>query len=159
MNAKEQDYLERLYLENYSDMECYAAHVLSNRDLAMDLVQEAFLVAQKKIKILMLHPSPRAWLFTTLKNLVGNTYRQQKKMQAMVEIQPEDGAVLLEPSLLATYQGLVPDEELELLILVYSLGWPYEYVARRKGISLVACKKRIQRARAHFQAAYRAQNL
>lgn len=146
-------YLEKLYLENYSDMASFAARFFQNRDLAQDMVQETFLVAQVKIDQLRQSPSPRGWLFNTLKNVIGNTYKQQKRLRDMVPLEDcnaaEDFALPVEDQ----FGGLISQEELQILIWVYCEGWPYQEVARRLGISLDACKKRIQRARRRLKSA------
>lgn len=68
-------------------MEYYAARFFKNQDLAQDVVQETFLIAQAKIEQVMESPSPKGWLFNTLKNVIGNTYKQQKRLANMIPIE------------------------------------------------------------------------
>ena len=145
--------LESLYLQHYSAMESYAYRFFKNRDLAQDAVQETFLIAQTKLDVLLASPAPRGWLFNTLKNVIGNIYKQQKKLKDTVVLREDDQAEDLSPSVLAEYAHTVPEEELRLLIWVYCDGWPYQSIADHLGISLAACKKRIQRARNHMKQA------
>lgn len=153
MDDSKNKFLEKLFLENYSCMEFYATRFFNNQDLAQDVVQETFLIAQAKIDHLMASASPRGWLFNTLKNVIGNTYKQQKRLTRMVPIQNCEIPTTMELSVEATYQALVSAEELQILIWVYCDGLPYAQVADRLGISLSACKKRIQRARLRFKTA------
>ena len=153
MDNSKKAFLEKLFLENYSYMEYYAARFFRNKDLAQDVVQETFLIAQIKIDQLMESSSPKGWLFNTLKNVIGNTYKQQKRLADMVSIEECDLATNMEVSIKTTYQSMISNEDLQILIWVYCEGWPYADVAKRLGIGLDACKKRIQRARLKFKNA------
>ena len=153
MDNSKKEFLERLFLENYSHMEYYAMRFFKNKDLAQDVVQETFLIAQLKIDQLMDSSAPRGWLFNTLKNVIGNTYKQQKRLADMVSIQDCEIPTNMEVSVETTYESMVSNEELQVLIWVYCEGWSYAEVAKRLGIGLDACKKRIQRARLRFKAA------
>lgn len=134
-------------------MEYYATRFFKNRDLAQDVVQETFLIAQTKIDQLMESASPKGWLFNTLKNVIGNTYKQQKRLADMVSIQDYDIPIDMEISVKSTYESMISNDDLQLLIWIYCDGWPYADVAKHLGIGLDACKKRIQRARIRFKNA------
>ena len=153
MNSKKK-YIEQMYMENYDDMLRYASIALDNSDLAQDAVQESFLIAQARADKFMASPEPRGWLFNVLKNVIGNMYKQQKKLvsvnQAMTETRDHRE---LEPGFGTKYKGLISDEELQMLIGVYCCGCSYAEIAERLGITLSACKKRIQRARRRFEEA------
>jgi DNA-directed RNA polymerase specialized sigma24 family protein len=97
-------FLEELFLKNYSDMESYATRFFQNRDIAQDVVQETFLIAQIKLDALMASPAPRGWLFNTLKNVIGNTYRQQKRLQQLVPLGEQEQGAGLELSLETKYR-------------------------------------------------------
>ena len=153
MNDSKKEFLEKLFLENYSYMEYYATRFFKNRDLAQDVVQETFLIAQTKIDQLMESASPKGWLFNTLKNVIGNTYKQQKRLSDMVSIQDYDIPIDMEISVKSTYESMISNDDLQLLIWIYCDGWPYADVAKHLGIGLDACKKRIQRARIRFKNA------
>ena len=153
MKNEEKDFLESLFLKHYRQMESYAARFFSSRDLARDVVQETFLVAQIKIDALMASPSPQGWLFNTLKNVIGNTYKQQQRLASIVPLDECNLSSDMPLSVSATYQNMIPQEDLELLIWVYCDGEPYAEAAKRLGISLSACKKRIQRAKLKLKEA------
>lgn len=154
LEKEKKEFLERLFLENYSFMEYYATRFFRNQNLAQDVVQDTFLIAQAKIDRLMASESPKGWLFNTLKNVIGNTYKQQKRLADMVSIDDCDIPAATDISVEATYRTMIPDEDLQLLIWIYCEERPYSEAAERLGISLAACKKRIQRARLRFKAAY-----
>lgn len=153
MENEKRDFLNNLFIENYKIMESHAARFFSSHDLARDVVQDTFLIAQIKIDALMASPSPVGWLFNTLKNVIGNTYRQQQRLAAMIPLEECNLTEEIEPSVSATFQNTIPEEDLQLLTWVYCEGWPYSDVADRLGVSLAACKKRIQRAKAKLKTA------
>lgn len=91
-----------------------------NADLAEDLVQETFLIAQKRLDRVVNSPNPTAWLVKTLRNVIGNTY--QKRRFIYTELIPESivdesGEHVL--SVNDMYAGLIDDEALSLLIWIY----------------------------------------
>lgn len=152
--------LEKLFCENFPVMVRTASRILSDRgfssDMAEDLVQETFLVAQRRYDRLTASPSPVGWLYKTLRNILGDTLRRQKQLQSILRTlgtEPAGEAADTE-DLLLKYEGMISREALELLIRVYCLGQPYALEAERLGISLAACKKRIQRARESFMRAF-----
>lgn len=153
MNRKEK-YIEQMYMANYDDMLRFASTVLNNRDLAQDVVQESFLIAQARADKFMTSPEPRGWLFNVMKNVIGNVYKQQKKLMSMKQSLTETrDHGELELGFSTKYKGMISDEELQMLIWVYCYGCSYAEVAERLGITLSACKKRIQRARRRFEEA------
>lgn len=152
--------LEKLFCENFTVMVRTASRILSDRgfsaDMAEDLVQETFLVAQRRYDRLAASPSPVGWLYKTLRNILGDTLRRQKQLQNILRTlgAEQEGAMVDTESLLLKYEGMISREALELLIRVYCLGQPYAAEAERLGISIAACKKRIQRARESFMRAF-----
>lgn len=153
MDESKSAFLERIFMENYSDMESFARRFFQNEDIAQDAVQETFLVAQIKIEQLIVSPEPRGWLFNALKNVCGNIYKQQKHLAAIVPEEDYNAAEPMELSVLTEYQGAIPAEDLQLLIWIYCDEDTYADAAQRLGISLAACKKRIQRAKLKFKEA------
>ena len=150
------EFLEQLFLKHYAEMELFAAHFFRNPDIAQDVVQETFLIAQQKIDILILSPNPIGWLMLTLKNVIGDTYRKRKRLAdisyplEMTDSLTADGINI---SLRAKYEGIIGKDELTLLIWIYCEDTTYEAAAGRLGIGLDAVKKRIQRAKLQLKTA------
>lgn len=153
MDESQSAFLERMFMENYSDLETFAYRFFKNQELAQDAVQETFLIAQIKIDQLMACPVPRGWLFNTLKNVNGNVYKQRQRLEDMVQEEDYDAAEPMELSVLTEYQGAIPTEDLQLLIWIYCDEDTYTDVAERLSISLAACKKRVQRAKSKLKEA------
>ena len=144
---QQNDPLHQLYVEHYSYLYRFARRFV-NPDLAEDLVQETFLIAQKRLDRVTSSENPTGWLINTLKNVIGNTY--QKRQFIYTELSPDaiaDESGEYVHSINDMYAGLIDDEALSLLIWIYCEDTSYQEAANRLGISLDSCKKRIQRAK------------
>ena len=144
---QQNDPLHQLYVEHYSCLFRFARSYV-NQDLAEDLVQETFLIAQKRIDRVISSENPKGWLINTLRNVIGNTYQKRKFIctQLISESVADTSSEYVYP-VNDMYAGLIDEEALSLLIWVYCEGISYQGTADRLGISLDACKKRIQRAK------------
>ena len=77
---KNEDQLRQLYIRHYNDLIRFARSFVKN-DLAEDLVQETFLIAQKRLDRVLSSKNPTGWLINTLKNVIGNTYQRRQFMR------------------------------------------------------------------------------
>ena len=133
---------------------------MTNKDAAEDLVQETFLIAQCKLDAVLSSPNPHGWLMNTLKNVIGNYYKQQRFIaQHLIADSYPDSASEYTFSVNELYAGLVSPEELELLAWVYCENVSRQEAAERLGISPAACRKRLQRAKAALRDAIQKNNL
>ena len=156
---KNEDQLRQLYIRHYNDLIRFARSFVKN-DLAEDLVQETFLIAQKRLDRVLSSENPTGWLINTLKNVIGNTY--QRRQFIYTKLIPEtaiDESGEYVYSVNDMYTGLIDEEALSLLIWVYCEDTSYQDAASRLGISLSACKKRIQRAKLALKKAIEKNNL
>ena len=94
----------------------------------------------------------------TLKNVIGYQLRcmryaaeLQRKLRERIPEEGKSGSGGLPPETL--YRGTVSDEDLRLLIWFYLEDWSQKELAEELGISLNACKKRIQRAKERLRSA------
>lgn len=143
--------VERLFLAHYETLLYYAGLLLSNPDLAQDAVQATFEAAYRKAQVLRACPSPEAWLYGAVKNEIRQIRRTQARFTALPE---EEGAEEMGLDVETLYAGIVSPEDLALLRQVYVEGRTYQEMADALGISLAACKKRIQRAKERFAERY-----
>ena len=156
---KNEDQLRQLYIRHYNDLIRFARSFVKN-DLAEDLVQETFLIAQKRLDRVLSSENPTGWLINTQKNVIGNTY--QRRQFIYTKLIPEtaiDESGEYVYSVNDMYTGLIDEEALSLLIWVYCEDTSYQDAASRLGISLSACKKRIQRAKLALKKAIEKNNL
>ena len=100
---KNEDQLRQLYIRHYNDLIRFARSFVKN-DLAEDLVQETFLIAQKRLDRVLSSKNPTGWLINTLKNVIGNTYQRRqfiytKLFQKRRSMNPENMCI---PSMICT---------------------------------------------------------
>lgn len=80
MHPNENQFIEKLYQENYSKLRTYARLQLSDASVAEDMVQDAFHEAVNHIEIVMQHPAPEKWLRRTLANKIRNYERSRMRL-------------------------------------------------------------------------------
>ncbi len=142
------DELGLLYRQEYKRMYRIAFSFLNNQDLSLDAVQETFRIACEKVGELASCASVEAWLVKTLRNVIGNIYKQRRRFILLMEPLSETSAVTeIELPVLTEYSGTQDPKSLELLVWIYCDNISYSEAAERLGISLNACKKRVQRAK------------
>lgn len=164
LESAEQEYIHTLCITYYPTLKKWTGTLGFYGEVVDDWLQETFLVAIQRIGTLRKCKNPGAYLTQILRNVIGHqlrnrTYAAQiaEKMQD-TEISDQD-EYMDEPDPEILYRGLVSDEELSLLIRFYLEGWSQKDLARDLGIDVEACKKRIQRAKAHLKAAMKRDGL
>lgn len=144
--------IAQLYMELFPQMTAYANSVLGNRALAEEAVQETFRIACMKPETLCSSPNPRGWLLLTLKNVLKNTARSVAYANRLTErIRTESEAASADPADLRLLYGRLADTEEFRLLQGVADGKTMLELAREKGISVEACKKRVQRARSYLK--------
>ena len=152
MNARQRLEIERLYFELFEQMRIYAVSALENEALAEEAVQETFRIACMKPEQLCDSPNPKGWLFNTLKYVIQNTRKIRNRAINLLaeytahrEVSPSWSEDAIDPDVL--YEDVLNSDEYQLL-KAYSLeGQSLLELAQARGITLNACKKRMQRAK------------
>ena len=153
-SENEKAFFKKLYLNNHSIMLKYARNFFNNLEVAEDVVQNTFLVALENVDKVINSANPGGWLMNTLRNVIGDVYRSQKRLLD-IYAQFHDNRIATDftADLRIEYKGIVGEEDLELLFQVYCNAMTYQEAADKLGISISACKKRIQRAKIKFRQA------
>lgn len=156
MNAEQSKQIEQLYLEMFELLMRYARSALKNEALAEEAVQETFRIACQKPEGLCSSPNPKGWLVLALKNTIRNIRRNIAATRRLVEhymaSQPkeitfcEDG---IRMNIL--YSDLSDSEDFKLLSELAIEKRSHAEMAAARGISIAACKKRVQRAKEKLQ--------
>ena len=152
MNAEQNRMIEELYLEMFEKMKVYACCSLDNEALAEEAVQETFRVACQKPEQLCESENPRGWLLQTLKHrilkiqtnreIAKNLVKRYLRMHLKELSASED-----ELDLRLLYGDMAETEAFKLLVEMALEGRSHLEMANSRGISVGACKKRVQRAR------------
>lgn len=151
---EQNEWFDQLYKEHSARLFKQAFYVLHDRHLAEDLVEETFLILLYKQHDLITHPNLAGWLSLTLKNLIYDELKSARHRLEMPLISDNAAASV------DTYhqslnellpKGLFPKER-EILSLLFEEQLPYEEIAQRLGISVLNCRTRMFRAKAHYKA-------
>lgn len=152
MNAEQKHKIEELYLEMFEKMKIYAGCSLENEALAEEAVQDTFRIACQKPEQLCESVNPQGWLVQTLKYTICNMQSNRATAKRIVEryllTQINDLSVSEDKLDLNVLYGNVADtEEFKLLAEMAIEGKSHLEMAESRGISISACKKRVQRAK------------
>ena len=152
MEERYRKQIEDLYRKMYCPLFEYARSTLPNDSLAEEAVQDTFRVACQKPEALWESPNPEGWLVKTLKNVIYNTVSSRTMALRLLkdyihlrvsEISASGDLEEIE----IQYGDIAESEELKLLKEMALEGKSYLEMAQERGISVVACRKRMQRAR------------
>ena len=146
--------LEQMYREMYPTLYAYALRILKDHALAEEAIQDTFCIACAKREQALSNPKPRGWLMLTLKHVMQNMLRAQRKVQRLLfltagEEQPAEAPELLDVDVL--FGDVSDSEDFRLLKRIALDQCTIVELAQDLGISAEACKKRVQRARKRLQ--------
>ena len=148
----EMQFLETLYREHYQKLFLYANAVLKHRELAEEAVQDTFRIACGKITGLRRSANSAGWLVQTLKNVLRNMERTRSSLYASLQNdlpyeEQHVGGRMDDTDLALTYGGILTEEEFFLLRRIAVDRYTFLEAAAELGISVEACRKRMQRIR------------
>lgn len=158
MDKEKEEMIERLYREMFPRLYIYAVNALNDDHIAEEAVQDTFRIACMKAVELQHSKNQQGWLMLTLKNVIRNIRRAQTRMaNLLVTIFSENDTVVCnanhELEFSALYSDLVGAEDFDLLVKIAVEGDTIADVAAELGITVEACKKRVQRAKARLKKA------
>lgn len=157
MNTEQKRMIEELYQEMYDKLMVYARVNLDSESLAEEAVQETFHIACQKPEGLCSSTNPQGWLVNTLKNTIRNMKRSRATAKRIVETymmtQLRDFSITEDSiNLNVLYENVADTEEFKLLSEMAIEGRSHEEMAQSRGITVSACKKRVQRAKETLQS-------
>jgi RNA polymerase sigma-70 factor (ECF subfamily) len=156
MNARQSKEIEQLYQQMYSKLFVYARSVLENDALAEEAVQDTFHIACQKVDAVCGSPNPKGWLFNTLKYVISNELRSRSIAKRILmdyfalninDISISNDHIGLE----IIYTDIADTEEFKLLKEMALEGKSHLEMAQARGITVSACRKRVQRAKDFLQ--------
>jgi len=146
--------IEQLYLEMYDMLVSYAQCSFEEESLAEEAVQETFRIACQKPEQLCGSISPKGWLVNTLKFTIRNMKRSRESMQQLLAlVEQNEPAAYSEDRLPLDlmYEDISNTDDFKLLVEMAVEGKSHLEMANARGISVDACKKRVQRAKEALQ--------
>ncbi len=152
MDADQRQRIESLYLQMYQMLFEYARSIMANDSMAEEAVQDTFQIACQKVDALCSSPNPEGWLVNVLKNVIANTLRTKSTAMRMLTeytaTQIHDISVYEDRIGVDILYGDVADTEDYKLLKEYALeDCSCLELAQRRNISVITCRKRLQRAR------------
>ncbi|WP_379143183.1 RNA polymerase sigma factor [Paenibacillus sp. sgz500992] len=144
--------IEELFRDMLYSLSAYANNALHNYSLAEDAVQETFRIACTKAYILLSSPNRKGWLLITLKNVIKNIIRSRTYLNSIVvsSVDFNENIISVGEDRLDVdflYSDLIDVKEYKLLKRIALDKYSVLEAAQELGISVEACKKRIQRAK------------
>ena len=148
LKAEQAAAIEALFRENFEPLYRCANRMLRSPPLAEEAVQEAFLIAVTKFEEMQASGNPTGWLYRTVCNVVQNQRRaRQRGSELLLRLLSEQETHTDE----GVFSDLTEDEDFRLIRRVTLEGYSVRETAEALGISVEACKKRIQRAKARLR--------
>ena len=150
----EQDILEQLYRQYYPGALLYCLTLCSNRQLAEDLVADAFVKAYLSLPNNV--PSFQYWLCRVCKNLWYDHCRKHKyltsaeNLDALTDFSTPEHVFLIKEERRTLWSIIIslPPPDRELLVLHYFSNLPLKEIASIIGKSHAAVRQRMVRLRA-----------
>lgn len=151
MTSDQRKRIEEFYLEMYDRLFIYARSALDNESLAEEAIQETFRIVCMKPEDLLSSPNPKGWIVNTLKYTIQNMKRSRDKANVLLtqylaansSVAFSEDRIRLE----VTYENVARSEEFSLIKEMAVDGRSHLEMAQSRGISVAACKKRVQRAK------------
>ena len=146
--------VEKLYKEMYPALRAYALRVMEDVALAEEAIQDAFCIACVRRDQFLSSPNPQGWIMLTLKHVMQNMLRTQAKLKTMLSLEAGEGEPAGPQELISVdllFSDLSGSEDFRLLKRIALDRCTMLELAEELGISVEACKKRVQRARKRLQ--------
>ncbi len=140
--------IEGLYRQHRAGLVRLVESALHDRDDAEDVVQTAFLDAQRALKRGTIPHNPRAWLAAIALNAARRLWRRQVNVEALEEYAAQEASRL--PELKAALAGL-PKKEQAAVLYRDLLGLSYAEMAEQMGTTVPAVTMLLHRARSRLR--------
>lgn len=152
MNPEYSARIEQLYLEMYDMLIIYARCSFKEESLAEEAVQETFQIACQKPDKLCESLNPKGWLVNTLKFTIRNMKRSRENAKQILSsyLIAQNECVAFSEDKLSfqmMYENISHSEEFKLIKEMAIDGKSHLEMAATRGITVNACKKRVQRAK------------
>ena len=144
--------IELLYVDMYDLLFIYARNALKNESLAEEAIQETFRIACTKPDDLFSSSNPKGWIINTLKYTIQNTKRNLGRANVLLTqyLAVHSSSVVFSEDQIRlefTYENVAHSDEFQLIKEMAVEGKSHLEMAKSRGISVAACKKRVQRAK------------
>lgn len=152
---------QRLYAEHGRSVLAYAVRRSTDPQDAADVVADTFLAAWRRLDDVPSGDAARLWLFGVARHVLANQHRAERRRDRLAERLRRELPIVLETgrpcgpetsAALAALTRLAPEDQEVLRLSSWEDLSPSE-IARVLGISRVAARSRLHRARHRLRAA------
>jgi len=134
-----------LYKTKYKKLFNAAYRMTGDSELALDMVQDTFLLALSHQQELVAHPKQEAWLMTTLQNLIRNEHRKFSYNQISLDDITDQSSNEPASPLIDLLPSQLSEDEKKILIWRYEQELNYREIAEHLGISETGSRSRVFR--------------
>ena len=145
--------IDVMYREMFKKLWIYARNQLEDDGLAEEAVQEAFRIACEKEEKVLASENPRGWIMKALKYTILTIKRERAVLSRIyihLEIE-EKSAEISQDNIDLMYSDLISEEDFEILKTVVMEKSTVRDTAKKFGITVSACKKRLERIKQRLQ--------
>lgn len=139
---------EEITMRYYQAIYNYCQVKLKDEYAAEDCTQEVFLLLYRKMNKLKLSENIRAWLYRTADNIIRNHKRRIKKIVPLEDT--ENLSIEFDYSIDTSLDGIVSEEEYNLLVSYYIEGDSIDKIAREMDKTQAAAFKHIYRIKSRI---------
>lgn len=152
LTGEQTEAIRMLHEEMHHPLYAYALSALKNPSIAEEAVQDVFQTACTDPQSLLTSASPKGWLMEVLKRVILEIRRTQMRLSRIIVSsisldELEVAAPGTDPTFYLECVDYIGERDFELLKMVYLEGRSMLELSKMLGISVEACKKRVQRSR------------
>lgn len=154
-------WFDTIYKRNAERLVRIAEHVLGDRELAEDLMQDTFMVLLAKRHETETYENPDAYLVKVLRNRIGSEIQkaERKRVEPLEEKHTPFMAVEDRETMDEILPNWLTEQERQLLIWRAEEGRSMQEIAVLLGCSEHACHMKMYRLRNKFEKYYKKENM
>ncbi len=145
---------QQLFESRFDDLMAFVSSYVKDREVAKDIIQDAFFTLWKNRKIIDISQSPKSYLYKMARNYALNYLRHQKVVTGNEHLltyntmQIEQDLETYEKNLanLTAYIQTLPDKQRQVLEQCFVEGMSYKEIADELHISVNTVKTHLKRA-------------
>lgn len=152
--GKTDPWFDALYRNNWERLLKTATHLLGDRGVAEEVVQDTFMILYSKRDEVRGYEHPEAFLLNVLRKRIGNEF-QRASRHRVEPLDEKHEATLVAEAPKERIEDILPDwlteQERQILIWRAEYGLSFQEIALRLGCSEHACHAKMYRLRAKFK--------
>jgi len=159
LNKEQYEFIEMHFDMMYRNLISYAMCSLNDISLSEEAVQDTFRIACSKIDLVYTSENPKGWLVNTLRNFIRNIHKSRRVLNkyfvSVMDLEEiEDSKNYADYGFELIFGDIAKSEDFKLLIKIVLDKCTMLEAANEFGITVDACKKRVQRIKKKLKEEY-----